>query len=216
MVIGALNGVIITRVRVHSFIGTLALSIVHRGIALTITGGAIVYPRTGQLTGFHALTGPLVPGGPTAASFLLLGVAAACWALLSGTVFGRRIYAVGGNSEAARLSGIRVDLVRVAVLALSGACAALAGLVLASRGGSAQAGMAPLLELTAIAATVIGGTSVLGGEGSVCRALAGVAVLTLIGNGFNLLGWNSTYEQVVEGLLILAAVGIDQGLRRPS
>ncbi|PBC69633.1 monosaccharide ABC transporter membrane protein (CUT2 family) [Streptomyces sp. TLI_235] len=215
VLIGALNGLIIARVRVHSFIGTLALSIVHRGLALIATGGAIVYPLAGQSAAFRNLAGPLAPGNVTAAALVFLTVAAVCWLLLAGTVFGRRLYAVGGNAEAARLSGVRVGLVRTAVLALSGGCAALAGIVMAAQGGSAQAGMAPLLELTAIAAAVIGGTSVLGGDGAIWRALAGVAVLTLIGNGFNLLGWDTTYEQIVQGLLILVAVSTDHALRRP-
>ncbi|MFD9123218.1 ABC transporter permease [Kitasatospora sp. NPDC059571] len=216
VLVGALNGLIVTRLRVHSFIGTLALSIVHRGLALIATGGAIIYPGTGQAAALQTLAGPLLPGGVTASAMLFPLVALLCSLLLAGTVLGRRLYAVGGNAEAARLSGIRINLVRTVALALSGGCAALAGLVLAARGGSAQAGMAPLMELTAIAAAVIGGTSVLGGEGTIWRALAGVAVLTLIGNGFNLLGWNTTYEQVVQGLLVLAAVGADQALRRPS
>jgi ribose transport system permease protein len=133
--------------------------------------------------------------------------------LLSGTTFGRRVYAVGGNPTAAWLSGIGVRPVRVGVFAISGVCAALAGLVLAARGGSAQSDMGTLLELTAIAAVVIGGTSILGGQGAVWRGMAGVLILTLIGNGFNLLGWDTTYRPIVEGLLILGAVSLDQRLR---
>nr|WP_211225532.1 ABC transporter permease [Amycolatopsis nigrescens] len=212
--LGAVTGLVVISGRVNSFIATLALSIVYRGLAVIITGGAIVYPAAGQLPAFQALSWPTVLGGVTAASLLFLVVAALCWALLAGTTFGRRIYAVGGNAEAARLSGIRVGAIRVSVFVLSGICAALAGLVLAARGGSAQASMGTLLELTAIAAAVVGGTSVLGGEGAIWRGMVGVLILTLIGNGFNLLGWDTTYRQVVEGVLILAAVGLDQLLRR--
>lgn len=212
--LGALSGVVVVVSRVHSFITTLALSIVYRGLALIITGGSIVYPRTGQLADFQVLGWPTVLGGITVASLVLLAVAAVCWALLSLTTLGRCVYAVGGNPQAAWLSGIRVGVVRVAVFTISGICAALAGLVLASRGGSAQPDMGTLLELTAIAAAVIGGTSILGGEGAVWRGMTGVAILTLIGNGFNLLGWDTTYKQVAEGLLILGAVGTDHALRR--
>ncbi|MEO3873076.1 ABC transporter permease [Nonomuraea sp. B12E4] len=211
--LGALNGVVVVLSRVHSFIATLALGIVHRGLALVITGGAIVYPGPERLAAFQSLSWPTVLGGVTASSLLLVAVAVVATVLLSCTAFGRRVYAVGGNPTAAWLSGIGVGRVRVAVFAAGGVCAALAGLVLAARGGSAQADMGTLLELTAIAAAVIGGTSILGGQGAVWRGMVGVLILTLIGNGFNLLGWNSTYRPIVEGLLILTAVSTDYALR---
>ncbi|MFG1876121.1 ABC transporter permease [Sphaerisporangium sp. NPDC049003] len=212
-VLGAINGLVVISVKVHSFIATLALSIMYRGLAVILTAGAIVYPQESRLASFQALGWPTVLGGITAASLLFLLVAAVCWVVLARTTFGRRIYAVGGNEEAARLSGIRVGAVRVAVFAISGVCAALAGLILASRGGSAQAGMATGMELTAIAAAVVGGTSVLGGEGAIWRGLIGVLLITLIGNGFNLLGWDTIYQQVVQGALILGAVSFDRLLR---
>ncbi|TYB51931.1 ABC transporter permease [Nonomuraea sp. PA05] len=212
--LGAVNGVVVVLSRVHSFIVTLALGLVHRGVALVITGGAIVYPGTERLAAFQSLSWPTVLGGVTAASLLLVAVAVVTSVLLSRTTFGRRVYAVGGNPTAAWLSGIGVRSVRVGVFVISGVCAALAGLVLAARGGSAQPDMGTLLELTAIAATVIGGTSILGGQGAVWRGLVGVLILTLIGNGFNLLGWNTTYRPIVEGLLILGAVSLDHSLRR--
>ncbi|TDD96455.1 ABC transporter permease [Actinomadura rubrisoli] len=211
---GTATGLVVAASRVHSFIATLALSIVYRGLAVVITGGAIVYPHAAQLDAFQSLSLPTVLGGITAPSLVLAAVAAACWLLLAATTLGRCVYAVGGNPEAARLSGVRTGPVRVTVFAISGACAGTAGLVMAARGGSAQAGLGTLLELTAIAAVVIGGTSILGGEGTVWRALIGVLILTLISNGFNLLGWDPTYKQVIEGLLILGAVTLDRLLRR--
>ncbi|WP_433325285.1 ABC transporter permease [Spirillospora sp. CA-294931] len=213
---GTTTGVITMLSRVHSFISTLALSIVYRGLALVITGGAIVYPHAHQLDAFQRLGGPTVLADVTAPTLLLAGVAAFCWILLARTTLGRCVYAVGGNAEASRLSGVRVGAVRVAMFALSGTCAGAAGLVMAARGGSAQADLGTLLELTAIAAVVIGGTSILGGQGTVWRALVGVLILTLISNGFNLLGWNPIYKQLIEGLLILTAVTLDQMLRRRS
>jgi ribose transport system permease protein len=212
--LGTLNGVVVVLSRVHSFIATLALSIVHRGLALVITGGAIVYPGPGRLADFQSLSWPTVLGGVTGSSLLLVAAAVVTSVLLARTTFGRRVYAVGGNPTAAWLSGIGVRSIRVAVFAVSGVCAALAGLVLAARGGSAQPDMGTLLELTAIAAAVIGGTSILGGQGAIWRGMVGVLILTLIGNGFNLLGWNSTYRPIVEGLLILGAVSIDYALRQ--
>lgn len=211
--LGTLNGVVVVVTRVHSFIATLALSIVHRGLALVITGGAIVYPGPERLESFQSLSWPTVLGGVTGSSLLLLAVAVVTSAALARTTFGRRVYAVGGNPTAAWLSGIGVRSIRVGVFAVSGICAALAGLVLAARGGSAQSDMGTLLELTAIAAAVIGGTSILGGQGAVWRGMVGVLILTLIGNGFNLLGWNTTYRPIVEGTLILAAVSLDYALR---
>ncbi|GAA5045221.1 ribose transport system permease protein [Thermocatellispora tengchongensis] len=213
-VLGAINGLVVVTVKVHSFIATLALSIMYRGLAVILTAGAIVYPPEDVATAFQALSWPTVLGGITAASLLFLLVAAVCWIVLARTTFGRRVYAIGGNEEAARLSGIRVGSIRVAVFAISGVCAALAGLILAARGGSAQASMATGMELTAIAAAVVGGTSVLGGEGAIWRGLIGVLLITLIGNGFNLLGWDTIYQQVVQGALILGAVSFDRLLRR--
>jgi ribose transport system permease protein len=134
--------------------------------------------------------------------------------LLSRTTYGRALYAVGGNAEAARLSGIRTRLVTTTVMTISGSLAAMAGLIAASRSSSAQASMYTGLELTAIAATVVGGTSILGGEGAMGRAMVGVFILALIGNGFDLLGIDPSYQQVVTGVLILLAVGADQVVRR--
>lgn len=210
---GTVTGLVTVASRVHSFIATLALSIVYRGLAVILTGGAIVYPHADQLDSFAELAGPTVLADITAPSLLLLGVAAVCWLLQSRTTLGRSIYAIGGNAEAARLSGVRTGAVRVVTFALSGTCAGTAGLVMATRSGSAQASTGTLLELTAIAAVIIGGTSILGGEGTIWRTLIGVLLLGLISNGFNLLGWNPTYKQAVEGLLILAAVTLDQFLR---
>jgi ribose transport system permease protein len=154
--------------------------------------------------------------GLTSATILFIVVVLVIGIVIAATTFGRRVYAVGGNAEAARLSGIRVGSIHVAVYVISGICSALAGLILASRAGSAQSSMATGLELTAIAAAVIGGTSILGGEGAVWRGVVGALLLTLIGNGFNLLGWNTIYQQVTQGVLILLAVALDRWLRRRS
>jgi ribose transport system permease protein len=210
--LGALTGTIVVRSGVNSFIATLALSIVYRGMAVVLTGGAILYPLASQVTQFQVLTWPSALG-LTSGTWVLIGVAIACTILLSATTFGRRVYAVGGNAEAARLGGIRVANIHIAVYMVSGICSALAGLVLASRSGSAQASMATGLELSAIAAAIIGGTSILGGEGAIWRGMVGVLLLTLIANGFNLLGWDTTYQQVVQGCLILVAVTVDRYLR---
>lgn len=211
--LGLLTGTIVVRSGVNSFIATLATSIIYRGLAVVVTAGAIAYPLADQADDFAMFTWPSL-FGLTSATVVFLVVTALLWVLLSATTFGRRVYAVGGNDEAARLSGIRVGQIRIAAYMISGVCSALAGLILASRAGSAQSSMASGIELSAIAAAVIGGTSILGGEGAIWRGVVGALLLTLIGNGFNLLGWDTTYQQVVQGLLILLAVTVDQFLRR--
>ncbi len=207
-VLGTITGLIVVSTKVNSFIGTLAVSIIYRGLAIVITGGAIVAPLPDQLAAFQTWTWPSV-FGLTAGSVLMVGTTVVLGIVLWRTTFGRRIYAVGGNQEAARLSGIRTGSIHVAVYAISGLCSAMAGMILASRAGSAQPAMAIGVELTAIAAVVIGGTSILGGQGAMWRAFVGVMILTVISNGFNLLHWDTTYQQVVTGVLILVAVAAD-------
>lgn len=211
--IGFVTGTIVVGSGVNSFIATLATSIVYRGVAQIVTAGAIIYPLSSQTNDFNVLTWPSL-FNLTSATIVFIVVVAVIGAVIAFTTFGRRVYAVGGNAEAARLSGIRIGSIHVSCYVISGICSALAGLILASRAGSAQSSMATGEELTAIAAAVIGGTSILGGEGAVWRGVVGALLLTLIGNGFNLLGWNTTYQQVVQGCLILLAVAVDRWLRR--
>ena len=211
--IGLLTGMIVVRSGVNSFISTLDTRIINRGVAVVVTGGSFVYPLAKDSENFGMMTWPSL-FTLTSATVLFLVVVAAIAVLISSTTFGRRVYAVGGNVEAARLSGIRVGGVHVAAYVVSGICSALAGIILSSRAGSADSSMATGMELTAIAATVIGGTSILGGEGAIWRGVVGALLLTLIGNGFNLLGWNTTYQQVVQGCLILLAVAVDRYLRK--
>ncbi|TFV80931.1 ABC transporter permease [Microbacterium sp. dk485] len=214
-ILGAITGTLIVVTRVNSFIGSLAVSIIYRGVAIVLTGGAIVAVPADQLAEFRVWALPVF-AGISGGTILLAVVALVLGFVLWGTTFGRRIYAVGGNEEAARLSGVRTPLIHISVFAINGVCAAAAGMVLASRAGSAQPAMAIGMELTAIAAVVIGGTSILGGSGAVWRTVVGVIILTVIGNGFNLLRWDTTYQQVVTGVLILVAVAGDAWLSRRS
>lgn len=208
--LGILNGILVHYTRINSFIGTLATSIVYRGIAILVTGGMIVtvtdeaFSRPGTEELLEAKYSVWV----FAAFFAFTAF------LLARTTFGRYVYAVGGNPEAARLSGIRVGLVRGGCFALSGLAAGIAGVLAASRTSSAQADLGIGLELSAIAAAVVGGTSILGGEGAVWRGVLGVLTLAIIGNGFDLLSINTTYQQLVQGVLILLAVAVDQLVRR--
>jgi ribose transport system permease protein len=146
--------------------------------------------------------------------WLFLAVALSLGLILARTNVGKYIFAVGGNPEAARLSGVRVNAVRVTTFALSGLAAGMAGVLVASRISQGQADSGSDLTLTTIAAVVIGGTSILGGEGAVWRSVLGVLLLTMIGNGFNLLNVNSIYQQIVEGGIIVSAVAFDAWSRR--
>jgi ribose transport system permease protein len=208
--LGIVNGIVIDRTRINSFIGTLATSIVYSGLAIIITGGLIQtvldpsFGRLGQDDFF----------GITYTGWVWIIFALVSGFVLSRTVFGRYVYAVGGNSEAARLSGVRVGVTRGSCFAISGLAAGLAGVLLASRTQSAAANLGSGMELTAISAAVVGGTSILGGEGAIWRAVLGTLLLAIIGNGFNLLNIDTTYQQIVQGGLILLAVAADQLARR--
>ena len=208
--LGIVNAVVIHLTRINSFIGTLATGIVFRGLALLVTGGAIVTVVDESYTTLG--TSELLGAKYSVWVFLVFFALTAF--VLARTAFGRYVYAVGGNEEAARLSGIRTGLVRGGCYALSGLAAGIAGVLASSRTASAQADLGTGLELSAIAAAVVGGTSILGGEGAVWRGVLGVLTLAIIGNGFDLLGVDSTYQMLVQGVLILAAVAADQLLRR--
>ncbi len=133
---------------------------------------------------------------------------------LARTTVGRYMYATGGNREAARIAGIRVNLVRVVAFALSGGAAALAGVIDSSRVLSAQSTTDNTLTFTVLAGIVVGGTSILGGEGAVWRTAVGVLFIALIGNGYDLLGLDPLYEQITLGLIMLLAVGLDAWARQ--
>jgi ribose transport system permease protein len=134
--------------------------------------------------------------------------------LLQRTKFGRYIYACGGNEEAARLSGVRVGAVRTAVFVLSGLAATMAGALFAARVGVGDSSVGNALTLQAVAAIVVGGTSIWGGEGAIWRTIVGLFFLALIDNGLNLLGVDTKYQQIVQGTIILVAAGVDAYARR--
>jgi ribose transport system permease protein len=209
-VLGIVNGVLVNTIKINSFIATLASSIVFRGIAILVTGGMIVTVTDER---FKVLgTATFLGAKYTVWVFALFIIATSF--LLSRTALGRYFYAVGGNAEAASLSGIRVEQVRTIAFVISGLSAGIAGVLAASRTSSAQPDLGMDLALQAIAAAVVGGTSIMGGQGAIWRAVLGVLILAMIGNGFNLLGIDTIYQQIVQGLLIMLAVGLDQLLRR--
>lgn len=204
-ILGILNGGLIAGVRINSFVATLASGLVIRGLAFVLTQGLLIqiederFAALGRLR-FLEVKIPV---------YILFIFAIIAWFLLSRTTFGRYVYSIGGNEEAARLSGVRVKLVRTATFMLSGLAAGLAGIIGASRISTGQANVGDGLALSAIAAVVIGGTSIMGGEGAVWRTLLGVILLQLISNGMNILNVPSFYQLVVQGGVILFAVSLD-------
>jgi ribose transport system permease protein len=206
---GMVNGLANAYGKLPSFIATLAMLSVARGLTLVISDGRPI--KTAPEVSF--LGGNL---GPVPMPIVVLVLAALVASfVLNRTVIGRSMYAVGGNAEAARLSGLPVKRILVTVFALAGVFAALAGLLLAGRLDSAQPQAAAGYELDAIAAVVIGGASLSGGLGKISGTVVGALVLVVIRNGLNLLNVTSFWQQVVIGLVIALAVGVDV-LRRKT
>ena len=213
VVVGAVNGLLVTTARINAFIVTLATSIIVGGVTIAISDGAIVFVKA---EGFETLArGELLGVKYPVVLFAVAIVLAA--ALLHRTTFGRYVYAVGGNLEAARLSGIRVGLIQTMTYVAVGLMAGLGGTILAARLATAtpDAGGYPLL-FDVFTAVIIGGTSIAGGYGAVWRTVVGVLLLALIGNGFNLMNVDAVYQDIIFGAIILLAVWVDQLARRRS
>ncbi|OGO81926.1 MAG: ribose ABC transporter permease [Clostridiales bacterium GWC2_40_7] len=203
--LGLLMGVVITKARVHSFVVTLGMLSIARGLALVYTKG---YSISGLDPDFRFIGGGYLWIIPMpVVIFIVLLIAS--YFILAKTPYGRYIYAIGGNTEATRLSGINVDLVRIASFGISGFLAGLGGIVLASRVASGQPTACVGWELDGIAAVIIGGTSLYGGRGGIFKTLIGVFFLGVIRNGLNLLEVSPFYQSIFIGVLIVAAVILD-------
>ena len=207
---GIFNGAAVAWVRLPPFIVTLASLTILRGLALMLTGGSPIIVTSGA---YLVLGRGDVLGLPIPVLLMILTVIAV-WMLLSRTSFGAHLYAVGGNEEAARLSGVRVTLTKFAAYAVCGALSGLAGMVLTARLSSAQPNTGEGFELDAIAAVVLGGTSLMGGRGSVWGTVVGACIIGILNNGFNLMAVDSHVQLVAKGLIILLAVFADQFLKR--
>jgi erythritol transport system permease protein len=219
LAVGALNGLLVVRTRVAPFIATLGTLYVARGAALLLSDGATFPNLVGRAdlgnTGFTLLgTGTLLKLPAPIWMMAALGIAFAFVA--SRTPFGRRVYAVGDNERAAALVGIRVGRVKLAVYMISGFCAALTGLVIASQLQAAHPATGQTFELSAIAAVVLGGTSLSGGRGSVGGTLVGAFVIGVLNDGLVLLGVSEFWQIVIKGIVIVAAVVVDQLAARPG
>ncbi|MBA2527546.1 MAG: ribose ABC transporter permease, partial [Pyrinomonadaceae bacterium] len=210
LVCGLVNGLLITIGRLPPFIATLGMMSVARGTALMFTEGR---PVSGFSEGFRSLATGEVLRVPTPVIIMIV-VYASAYFILGRTKLGRYTYAIGGNEEAALLSGINVKLYKTLVYGLAGMLSGLAAILLTARLNSAQPIAGMNYELDAIAATVIGGTSLLGGEGTVLGTLIGALIMAVLRNGLNLLGVSSFIQQIVIGSVIIVAVLIDMGLKR--
>jgi ribose transport system permease protein len=208
-VIGAINGLFTARFALPAFIVTLAALTYLRGFVYVGTGGTTLVPEN---VTFSWIGQGQVLGIPIAA-LVLIAVYVLGWFLLERTVFGRQVYAIGGNSEAARLSGIPVRRIIFSVYVISGLCAGIAGVIVSARLESAVPDLGSGYELNAIAAIVLGGTSLMGGRGSLIGTLVGALFIAVLSNGMTLLNVQSFYQQIIMGAVILLAVFVDR-LRR--
>lgn len=203
---GALAGFFITRLNITPFIVTLALMTIWRGAAYMYTDGR---PIWGLPDAFSTLGSGRVFGIPLP-TIIMIAIYLIAYVILTKTRFGRHIYAVGGNKEAARLSGISTERVLMQVYVICGMLAALSGILLASRMNSGQPNAGQMYELDVIAAVVVGGTSLFGGRGSIVGTFIGAMLIGVLRNGLNLLNVGSYVQMVVLGVVILLAVMLDQ------
>ena len=210
LVVGAVNGGVITLGKINSFIATLATSFIIFGIGFIVSDRALMRPDDRDAWAVLARTDIL---GITSATVIAIIVVVAAGFLLSQTRFGRYVYAVGGNADAARLAGVRVRWVIVGAFTLSAVAAALAGVLRSSRTMSSTPSDDLHFVFDVLAAVVVGGTSIAGGEGAIWRTVLGAFFIAFMINGFNLNQIDPIFQRIVQGTVILAAVGIDAWAR---
>lgn len=217
IVIGILNGLLITRLNVAPFIATLGTLYVARGMALLYSDGQTLPNLVGRQdlgnTGY-AIFGSGTWLGLPVSVWMLIVVALGAAYFARFVPLGRHIFAVGGNERAARMSGIRVDRVKMFVYMFSGFCAALVGLVISSELMAAHPATGTNLELNAIAAAVLGGTSMSGGRGTIGGTIVGAFVIGILSDGLVMMGVSSFWQMVIKGLVIIIAVVVDQAQRK--
>jgi ribose/xylose/arabinose/galactoside ABC-type transport system permease subunit len=205
LLMGAFNGFVVTKSKIAPFIVTLGTMTIARGLALIISKGR---PVSNLSESFNYIGGGTFLGIPIPILILIV-VFVLCTIILNKTILGRYIYAVGGNEQAARASGININQVKMTVYSLCGLLAGLASIILTARVTTGQPNAGAGFELDAIAAAVIGGTSTTGGKGTILGTLIGVLLIGVINNGLDLLNVTSYYQQVVMGTIIIGAVVLD-------
>tara|TARA_Y100000296_G_C5169628_1_gene256572 strand:+ start:1436 stop:2437 length:1002 start_codon:yes stop_codon:yes gene_type:complete len=215
---GWVSGMVIAKLKVPPFIATLGMMMLLKGLSLVISGTRPIYFNDTE--GFSAiaqdsLIGDLIPSLPIPNAVLILFIVAiGASVILNKTVFGRYTFALGSNEEALRLSGVKVDFWKVAVYTFSGAICGIAGLIIASRLNSAQPALGQGYELDAIAAVVIGGTSLSGGTGTILGTIIGAFIMSVLVNGLRIMSVAQEWQTVVTGIIIILAVYLDILRRR--
>ncbi|MCB0212760.1 MAG: ABC transporter permease [Anaerolineae bacterium] len=217
---GFINGTIISKLRIPPFVATLGMLYVAKGLALIISGLKPVYftetPAFAQIAG-GSILGAIIPGFDIPNAVLILaGAAVVAHLILTKTILGRYTFAIGSNEEATRLSGVNVSFWKTAVYTLAGMFAGLGGVIIASRLNSAQPALGAGYELDAIAAVVIGGTSLSGGEGTILGTIIGAFIISTLTNGLRILSVPQEWQIVVTGAIVIAAVYADIVRRRQS
>ncbi|EPE8511725.1 ribose ABC transporter permease [Vibrio alginolyticus] len=207
--LGAISGIIIAKGKVQAFIATLVTMTLLRGVTMVYTEGRPISTGFTDTADAFAWFGTGYALGIPVPVWLMVVVFAAAWYLLNQTRFGRYVYALGGNESATRLSGINVDRVKIGVYAICGMLAALAGIIVTSRLSSAQPTAGMGYELDAIAAVVLGGTSLMGGKGRIMGTLIGALIIGFLNNALNLLDVSSYYQMIAKAVVILLAVLVD-------
>ena len=212
LAIGFLNGLLITRVKIAPFIATLGTLYVARGLAQLRSGGNTFPNLSGRSelgnTGFETLGGGRLLDVPIPIWIMIIFSLVALF-ILKKTSFGRHVYAVGGNSHTAELAGIPVKRVTMIVYMISGFCAAMAGLIIASELQSGHPAIGTTYELNAIAAVVLGGTSLMGGRGTILGSILGAFVIGYLSDGLVILGVSSFWQTVIKGAVIIVAIAVD-------
>ena len=202
---GTINGFFVSYLDFPAFIVTMATLSTGRGIALVVTNGRSVFGLTRE---FIAVSNSAPFGIPSLVYFWLSTVAIAYF-LTKKTVFGKWLFAIGGNQDAARISGVNVKLIKMTAYIISGVCAGLTGILMCSRVTTGQPAVGEGYQLDAIASCIIGGVSMGGGRGDMLGTIVGVLVLTVISNGFDIMGLGSNYQKILKGAIIIIAVSID-------
>ncbi|HIF9349373.1 TPA: ribose ABC transporter permease [Photobacterium damselae] len=208
-ILGAISGVIIAKGKVQAFIATLVTMTLLRGVTMVYTDGRPISTGFTDVADSFAWFGTGYAMGIPVPIWLMVIVFAAAWYLLNHTRFGRYVYALGGNESATRLSGINVERVKIGVYAICGFLSALAGIIITSRLSSAQPTAGMGYELDAIAAVVLGGTSLAGGKGRIMGTLIGALIIGFLNNALNLLDVSSYYQMIAKAVVILLAVLVD-------
>lgn len=211
VIIGGINGLLVTKGKLNSLIATLGTMAIWRGVSMIVTGAVSIQS---SVEGFQELATGFV--GPIPNAVIIAAVLfVAIYYLLNHTTFGRYIYAIGGNKDASRLSGLPVDRIKLTVYVISGVLTMLSGVLLASRMASAQPTAGTGFEMVVIASVILGGVSLSGGVGSIGGALVGMLILGVLTNGLTLLDVSSFWQEVSRGLVIIIAVFLD-GIRKES